>query len=100
ESAAIAPAAPSRSLERHRPGSESTPSRCIGCRHDRGREMAEPSPDKIVIGIVGSLIGAAIGLLPGGLTGAIGSPLTVLLGAFGGISGLAFSLMCQHWSEY
>ena len=59
--------------------------------------MAEPSPDKIVIGIVGSLIGAAIGLLPGGLTGSIGSPLTVLLGAFGGISGLVFSLMYKRY---
>jgi hypothetical protein len=50
--------------------------------------MAEPSPDKIVIGAIGPLIttviGAAIGWLPGGLTGAIGSPLTVLLAAVGG----------------
>ena len=63
--------------------------------------MAEPSPDKIVIGAIGPLIttviGAAIGWLPGGLTGAIGSPLTVLLAAVGGISGLAFSLMYKRY---
>jgi hypothetical protein len=54
--------------------------------------MAEPSPDKIAIGAIGPLIttviGATIGWLPGGLTGAIGAPLTVLLAAVGGISGL------------
>ena len=63
--------------------------------------MAEPSPDKIVIGAIGPLIttviGAAIGWLPGGLTGAIGSPLTVLLAAVGGIGGLAFSLMYKRY---
>jgi hypothetical protein len=58
-----------------------------------GRGMAEPSPDKIVVSIVGSLIGATLGWLPGGLSGATGSPLTVLLAAVGGISGLVFSLM-------
>ncbi len=56
--------------------------------------MAEPSPDKIVIGAIGPLIttviGAAIGWLPGGLSGAIGSALTVLLAAVGAISGLVF----------
>jgi len=66
--------------------------------------MAEPSPDRIVVGTIGPLIttvvGAAIGWLPGGLTGAIGSPLTVLLAAVGGISGLAFSVMYQHCSQY
>jgi len=46
------------------------------------------------------VIGAAIGWLPGGLTGAIGSPLTVLLAAVGGISGLVFSLMYQHCLQY
>jgi hypothetical protein len=63
--------------------------------------MAEPSPDKIVIGAIGPLIttviGAAVGWLPGGLTGAIGSPLTVLLAAVGGISGLVFSLMYKRY---
>src|SRR5260370_30337677 len=63
--------------------------------------MAEPSPDRIVIGAIGPLIttviGAAIGWLPGGLTGAIGSPLTVLLAAVGGISGLVFSLMYKRY---
>jgi hypothetical protein len=63
--------------------------------------MTEPSPDKIVIGAIGPLIttviGAAIGWLPGGLSGAIGSPLTVLLAAVGGISGLAFSLMYKRY---
>jgi hypothetical protein len=59
--------------------------------------MAEPSPDKIVIGAIGSLIGAAIGWLPGGLTGAIGAPLTTLLAAVGGISGLVFSLMYKRY---
>ena len=62
--------------------------------------MAEPSPDKIVIGAIGplimSVIGAAIEWLPGGLTGAIGSELTVLLASVGGISGLVFLLMYQH----
>ncbi len=47
--------------------------------------MAEPSPDRIVVNAIGPLIttviGAAIGWLPGGLTGAIGSPLTVLFAA-------------------
>ena len=66
--------------------------------------MAEPSPDKIVVNTIGplitSVIGAAIGWLPGGLTGAIGSSLTVLLAAVGGISGLVFSLMYQHCSQY
>ncbi len=66
--------------------------------------MAEPSPDRIVVGTIGPLIttvvGAAIGWLPGGLTGAIGSSLTVLLAAVGGISGLVFSLMYQHCSQY
>jgi CDP-diglyceride synthetase len=63
--------------------------------------MAEPSPDKIVIGAIGPLIttviGAAIGWLPGGLTGAIGSALTTLLAAVGGISGLVFSLMYKRY---
>jgi hypothetical protein len=63
--------------------------------------MAEPSPDKIVIGAIGPLIttviGAAIGWLPGGLTGAIGSALTTLLTAVGGISGLVFSLMYKRY---
>src|SRR5258706_4747642 len=63
--------------------------------------MAEPSPDKIVIGAIGpfitTVIGAAIGWLPGGLTGAIGSPVTVLLAAVGGISGLVFSLMYKRY---
>jgi hypothetical protein len=66
--------------------------------------MAEPLPDKIVTGAIGPLIttviGAAIGWLPGGLTGEIGSALTVLLAAAGGISGLVFSLMYQHCSQY
>jgi len=63
--------------------------------------MAEPSPDKIVIGTIGPLIttviGAAIGWVPGGLSGAIGSALTVLLAAVGGVSGLAFSLMYKRY---
>jgi len=66
--------------------------------------MAEPSPDKIVIGAIGPLIttviGAAIGWLPGGLTGAIGAPLTALLAAVGGIRGLVFSLLYQPCSQY
>ncbi len=49
--------------------------------------MAEASADKIVISAIGPLIttviGAAIGWLPGALTGAIGSPLTVVLAAVG-----------------
>src|SRR6266853_6114646 len=81
--------------------SASPRSRCIRCRHDRGRRMAEPSPDRIVVNAIGPLIttviGAAIGWLPGGLTGAIGSPLTVLLTAIGGISGLIFSLMYKRY---
>jgi hypothetical protein len=40
----------------------------------------------------------AIGWLSGGLSGAIGSPLTSLFAAVGGISGLVFSLMHQHCS--
>jgi len=72
-----------RPREVKRPHSDGTRSRCIHCRHDRGRRMAEPSPDRIVIDAIGPLIttviGAAIGWLPGGLTGAIASPLTVLL---------------------
>jgi len=63
--------------------------------------MAEPSPDKIVIGTIGALIttaiGAAIGWLPGGLTGGIGAPFTVLLAAVGVISGLVFSLMYNRY---
>jgi hypothetical protein len=63
--------------------------------------MAEPSPDKVVIGAIGPLvtavIGAAIGWLPGELTGAIGQPLTVLFAAAGGLSGLAFSLMYNRY---
>ena len=63
--------------------------------------MAEPSPHKIVIGAIGPLIttviGAVVGWLPGGLTGAIGSPLTVLLAAVGGMSGLVFSLMYKRY---
>ena len=55
--------------------------------------MAEPSPDKIVIGAIGSLIGAAIGWLSGGSAGAIGSPLTVLLA----VGGLVFSLMYKRY---
>jgi hypothetical protein len=62
-----------------------------------GEKMAEPSPDKFLIGAIGSLVGAAIGLLPGGLAGAIGQPLTVLLAAVGGISGLIFSLMYKRY---
>src|SRR5262249_860226 len=81
--------------------SGSTRPQCIRCRHNRGKRMAETSPDKIVIGSIGPLIttviGAAIGWLPSGLTGAIGSPLTVLLAAVGGISGLAFSLMYKRY---
>ena len=46
--------------------------------------MAEPSPDKIVTGTIGCLIG--------GLTDAIGSALTVLLAAVEGISGHADTL--------
>jgi hypothetical protein len=38
--------------------SETTRSRCIRCRHDRGRRMAEPSPDRIVIGAIGRPPGA------------------------------------------
>jgi hypothetical protein len=59
--------------------------------------MADPSPDRIVMGVIGSLIGAALGWLPGGLAGAIGAPLTVLLTVVGGISGLAFSLMYKRY---
>jgi hypothetical protein len=66
--------------------------------------MAEPSPDKIVLGTIGPLIttviGAAIGWLPGGLTGAIGQPLTVLLAGVGGISGLVFSLMYKRYGAW
>src|SRR5258708_1601284 len=63
--------------------------------------MAEPSPDSMVVKIVGPVIGAAIGwllgLLPGGLTGVIGSPLTALLGVAGGVSGLVFSLVYKRY---
>jgi hypothetical protein len=63
--------------------------------------MAEPSPDKIVIGTIGPLIttviGAAIGWLPGGLSGALGSALTNLLTAAGAIGGLVFSLMYKRY---
>jgi hypothetical protein len=66
-----------------------------------GDGMAEPSPDKIVVGAIGPLIttvvGAAIGWLPGGLTGAIGQSLTNLLTAAGALSGLAFSLMYKRY---
>jgi hypothetical protein len=52
--------------------------------------MTEPTSDKIVIGAIGSLvttvIGAAIGWF--GWSGSIGAPLTTLLAAVGGISGL------------
>jgi len=65
------------------------------------RRMAEPPPDKVVISSIGPLIttviGAAIGWSPGGLTGATGAPLTVLLAAVGGISGLIFSLMYKRY---
>jgi hypothetical protein len=37
-----------------------------------------------------TVIGAAIGWLPGGLSGAIGSALTILLAAVGAIGGLVF----------
>jgi hypothetical protein len=44
-------------------------------------------PDKIIIGRIGPLtttvVGAAVGWLPGGLTSVIGSPLTVLLAGVG-----------------
>src|SRR5215467_2077392 len=63
--------------------------------------MAETSPERIVIGAIGPLIatviGAAIGWLPGGLAGAIGSTLPVLFAAVGGISGLVFSLMYKRY---
>jgi hypothetical protein len=51
---------------------------------------------KTIVPLITTVIGARIGWLPGGLTGAIGSPLMVLLAAVGGIGGLAFSLMYQH----
>ncbi len=35
--------------------------------------MTEPSPDKIIVSTIGTVICAAIGLLPGGLTGVIWS---------------------------
>jgi hypothetical protein len=63
--------------------------------------VAEPSLDKAVIKAIGPLIitaiGAVIGWLPGGLTGAIGQPLTALLTAVGAISGLVFSLMYKRY---
>jgi hypothetical protein len=47
--------------------------------------MPEASPDNIVMGaidpLITTVIGAVIGWLPGALTAAIGSPLTVLLAA-------------------
>jgi len=62
--------------------------------------MAEPSPDKIVIGTIGplitSVIGAAIAWLSGGAD-VTGRPLTVLLAAVGGISGLVSSLMYKRY---
>jgi hypothetical protein len=60
--------------------------------------VAELSPDKIVVGAVGAVIGAAIGsLLPSGWTSAIGSPLAVLLASAGSIVGLIFSLMYKRY---
>src|SRR5215471_1130697 len=63
--------------------------------------MAEPSPDSLLLKILGPLFGAAfgtlLGLLPGGLAGAIGAPSTVLLAAICGIAGLAFSLMYRRY---
>jgi hypothetical protein len=43
------------------------------------------------------VIGTAIGWLPGGLIEVIGSTLSVLLAAVGGISGLAFSLIYKRY---
>jgi hypothetical protein len=56
--------------------------------------VAELSPDKIVVGAIGAVIGAAIGsLLPAGLTSAIG----VLLTSTDSIIGLIFSLMYKRY---
>jgi hypothetical protein len=63
--------------------------------------MAEPSPDSVLVKILGPAISAALGwllgLLPGGLTGSIASPLTTLFGVAGGLSGLIFSLMYKRY---
>ena len=51
--------------------------------------------------VITTVIGAVIGWLPGGLTGAIGAPLTVFVLRLSEASAaLVFSLMCQHCSEY
>jgi hypothetical protein len=63
--------------------------------------MAEPSPDRVVVTTIGpliaSVIGAAIGWLTGGSSGAIGQALTLLLAIVGAVSGLAFSLMYRRY---
>jgi hypothetical protein len=65
-------------------------------------EPASASVDEVIVSIIGPLItaaiGATIGWLPGGLTGAAGAPLTVLLAAVGGISGLVFALMYKRYT--
>jgi len=54
-----------------------------------GEEMTGASPDSVLVNTIGPLItaaiGAAIGWLPGGSTGAMGSVLTSLLAVAGAI---------------
>jgi hypothetical protein len=61
--------------------------------------MAEPSPDSVVIKVVGPIITgaivAAIGWL--GMTGVLASALTNLAGAVGGLAALAFHLMYKRY---
>jgi hypothetical protein len=63
--------------------------------------MSEPSPDKGFVNTIGpwiiGAVGAVIGWLPGGLTGAMGSALMSLLAVAGGVCGLIFSLMYKRY---
>jgi hypothetical protein len=63
--------------------------------------MAEETPNSTFAKIIGPFIawalGAAIGWLSGGMTGALGSAVATLLVVLGGISGLVFSLMYKRY---
>jgi hypothetical protein len=61
--------------------------------------MAEPSPDRVVVKIIGPFIAAAIVAAIGwlGLTGVLASALTNVVGAVGGLAALAFHLMYKRY---